>query len=150
MRKRFALLFPLAFVAAGCCTYGPQLESIADVQRTEKGLEIRLKGDVTFEYRSAELKDQASQIVDTLGQGFVKDKVKSILVVGHTDNRGTERFNMRLSQDRAQSVKDRLIAQGVDAGIITTDGKGFTVPIAPNDTEEGRTKNRRVEILVQE
>jgi outer membrane protein OmpA-like peptidoglycan-associated protein len=158
MTKRSLMLVPLAFILAGCCAYGPQVkratvvkkDNIVETKRTEKGLEIRLKGDVSFDYRSSELKDKAAEVVDDLGADFVKKDYKDITVIGHTDNRGTDGFNMRLSRDRAQAVKDRLVAAGVKGSRIATDGKGPSQPIATNDTDEGRTKNRRVEILVKE
>jgi len=69
-----------------------------------------------------------------------------LAVVGHTDSTGNENLNMRLSLRRAKSVKSYLVKQGVDAGRITTMGKGSANPIADNETKAGRALNRRVEI----
>jgi len=68
----------------------------------------------------------------------------SYKIQGHTDNRGNENFNIRLSGKRAKAVKDYLVSQGVDAEILSTEGFGSSQPIASNDTKEGRLQNRRV------
>jgi OOP family OmpA-OmpF porin len=68
----------------------------------------------------------------------------SYKIQGHTDNRGNENFNIRLSGKRAEAVKSYLVSQGVDAAILSTEGFGSAQPIANNDTREGRIQNRRV------
>jgi OOP family OmpA-OmpF porin len=65
---------------------------------------------------------------------------------GHADSRGSDEHNMKLSQARAESVRDYLISQGVPAEQLTAMGYGETMPIGDNNTEEGRAKNRRVEL----
>ena len=72
----------------------------------------------------------------------------NLTVEGHTDNVGGDAFNQTLSEQRAQSVRQYLIDQGLDAGTITAQGFGKTMPVADNNTAEGRQKNRRVEIIV--
>jgi hypothetical protein len=71
-----------------------------------------------------------------------------IEIVGHTDNVGDEKDNLELSKQRAASVRDYLISKGHDASKMVTVGKGDTMPVASNDTEEGRASNRRVQIVV--
>lgn len=74
-----------------------------------------------------------------------------IVVVGHTDNIGSDRSNQRLSEGRAKSVRDDLIRRGIDPERIETEGRGESQPITTNDTDEGRAQNRRVEfILIQQ
>ena len=70
--------------------------------------------------------------------------------MGHTDSKGTEAYNNTLSKARAESVKTYLVGQGVAAEKIETLGRGESQPIADNDTEEGRAKNRRVDVEVFE
>jgi OOP family OmpA-OmpF porin len=77
-----------------------------------------------------------------------KTKVHDINVIGHTDSKGSESYNQRLSERRAQAVTALLVAAGVDASIIDTSGMGEMQPVASNDTEEGRARNRRVEVHV--
>ena len=72
----------------------------------------------------------------------------SILITGHTDNVGSDQANQRLSEGRANAVRDALIERGVQAERIEAEGKGESEPIADNDTEEGRAKNRRVEFTI--
>ena len=74
--------------------------------------------------------------------------VGDIDVIGHTDNKGSETYNQKLSVRRAQAVKDYMVSEGIDAGIVDVIGKGESEPVASNDTDEGRAKNRRVEIRV--
>ena len=71
-----------------------------------------------------------------------------IRIIGHTDSMGPDEVNQRLSEGRANSVRDDLIRRGISADRIEADGKGEHEPIAPNDTEEGRAQNRRVEFVV--
>ena len=81
------------------------------------------------------------------------DRVKGIaleviIAVGHTDSIGSDKYNNRLSQRRADSVKAYLVSKGIEPNRIYTEGKGEKQPIADNKTREGRAKNRRVEIEV--
>jgi OmpA-OmpF porin, OOP family len=71
-----------------------------------------------------------------------------IEIGGHTDNTGDPNFNTTLSDDRANAVKDELVNLGVDAAMLTAKGYGSEKPIADNNTEEGRLKNRRIEFVV--
>jgi len=78
-------------------------------------------------------------------------KLKSTLVIeiaGHTDNTGTQEINKKLSQDRADAVRDYLIKNGITADRVTAKGYGDTEPVADNSTEEGRQKNRRTEVRI--
>ena len=104
---------------------------------------------VTFETDSATLTpDSAEQIgkLATVLQGFPSTNVS---VEGHTDNTGDPAVNKKLSEDRAASVKAALIDKGVPADRVTSAGWGAEKPVASNDTEEGKLKNRRVEITLQ-
>jgi outer membrane protein OmpA-like peptidoglycan-associated protein len=104
---------------------------------------------VTFETDSATLTpDSAEQIgkLATVLQGFPSTNVS---VEGHTDNTGDPAANKKLSEDRAAAVKAALIDKGVPADRVTSVGWGAEKPVASNDTEEGKLKNRRVEITLQ-
>jgi OOP family OmpA-OmpF porin len=69
---------------------------------------------------------------------------------GHTDNTGSAELNMQLSKDRAKSVYDFFVKQGMDPAKLSADGSGMNEPIADNSTAEGRAQNRRVEVLIIE
>lgn len=103
-----------------------------------------------FDFDKDVLKDQGKAELHNLGE-YIKGKgitVVDIDVIGHTDSKGSEEYNAGLSQRRAMAVRDYLVANGVTADIIDVSGKGEAEPVASNDTDEGRAKNRRVEIHV--
>ena len=80
---------------------------------------------------------------------FLKQNPKiSVEISGHTDSKGSDEYNLNLSQGRSQSVVDYLISQGIDATHLQAHGYGETKPIDTNDTEEGRANNRRVEFTI--
>jgi outer membrane protein OmpA-like peptidoglycan-associated protein len=79
---------------------------------------------------------------------MVQEPTWKLQIIGHTDNKGSEEYNLDLSTRRANSVKKYLISKGVNQDIITSEGKGETEPIDTNDTEQGREKNRRVEFII--
>ena len=103
-----------------------------------------------FERLSAELTEQGQALLDqhTMEAKELLSSAAYIEIVGHTDNVGDENDNMELSKKRAESVRDYLVGKGHDASKMVVAGKGATMPIASNDTEEGRASNRRVQILV--
>ena len=72
--------------------------------------------------------------------------VTAIIATGHTDSRGTEPYNQKLSERRVETVRQYMVSKGVPAAKITTSGKGELQPVATNKTDEGRAKNRRVDI----
>ena len=71
-----------------------------------------------------------------------------IRIIGHTDNVGSDEANRKLSEGRANAVKDDIVGRGIDTQRIETIGKGESEPVASNDTEEGRAQNRRVEFVI--
>jgi len=101
-----------------------------------------------FEFNSIDLDDETEDFLSNLETTLKEDPRMKLKVTGHTDNRGNEKFNQRLSVKRAQTVKDFLIKKGIDPSRVEVDGKGWSEPIDDNDTDEGRSKNRRVEIAV--
>jgi hypothetical protein len=86
--------------------------------------------------------------LDELASVLLKAKNWTIKIVGHTDNQGSDAYNMDLSLRRANSVKRYLVGKGVLETSITTEGKGETMPLVPNDTKENRATNRRVEFII--
>ena len=75
---------------------------------------------------------------------------KQIRIEGHTDSTGSANANQVLSQRRAEAVRDALVAAGIDAARMTAVGVGAERPVAPNDTAEGRARNRRVDVILQD
>ncbi len=101
-----------------------------------------------FEFNSTTLDKDATEYLDGLAKALIDNPELKVRLVGHTDNVGSEKFNMRLSIHRAQSLKDYLAEQGVEPSRISAEGKGVTEPLNANETEEDRSKNRRVELTI--
>ena len=110
---------------------------------------LTLKGDVFFDTNSSVVKPGVYSEFDRIAQVMVQYPQTQIVVEGHTDSRGSEAFNQRLSEQRAEAVKSQLIERGVASSRIQTIGYGKTRPIATNETEAGRQLNRRVEIKIK-
>lgn len=115
--------------------------------QTEEGLKITLQEAVLFDFGKWELKPGASDVLDKVAQLALLRR-KPLRVEGHTDNVGGEQLNLVLSELRAYVVAMELIKRGVNPEWITVRGYGETRPVAPNDTDENRAKNRRVEIIL--
>jgi outer membrane protein OmpA-like peptidoglycan-associated protein len=117
--------------------------------KTERGMVMTL-GDVLFSTGKTELLPGAKNTIDKLAEFLAEYPEKTVLIEGHTDNVGTEEYNLDLSERRALSVKEALIKVGVEAARIDTLGLGESAPITDNSTAAGRLKNRRVEIVIRD
>ncbi|KIO78364.1 membrane protein [Pedobacter lusitanus] len=120
----------------------------AEVVREGEGIIVKFDSGILFDFDSANLKAQAKENVKSLSGSLEKYPDTEIKVIGHTDSRGTETYNMSLSERRAAAVKAYAVSQGVPSSRLTTVGKGFSEPIADNATDAGRAANRRVEIVI--
>jgi len=103
---------------------------------------------VNFEFGSDALTAEAKAILDGIAKSLAAQTAVKVQVTGHTDSLGPQSYNLTLSQKRAKSVVTYLTSVGVDAARLTSEGEGEFAPIASNDTEEGRAKNRRVEFKI--
>ncbi len=110
---------------------------------------ITFSADAFFDFDKSVLKPEGERrLTEFVDQMKAAKQEKELLVaVGHTDSRGTEVYNQRLSMSRAKSVKAYLVAKGLEEKNIKTDGRGELEPVADNKTDEGRARNRRVEII---
>jgi OOP family OmpA-OmpF porin len=118
------------------------------VEVVKKKLNMQLDSSSSFATASSELSLEGKKEVETVVALLKKYPQATVTITGHTDSRGSEAFNQKLSEQRAKAVADEVIAQGIDASRVTSMGKGELAPIATNDTEAGREMNRRVEIDV--
>ncbi|MBN1897557.1 MAG: OmpA family protein [Spirochaetes bacterium] len=119
-----------------------------DVKKSEEGVVVQF-GDIYFEYNSHTLTEEAKEKLDNIGKVLQKYKDYPVIMKGHTDNIGSQSFNMKLSEQRAKSVLDYLLEKNyLDPKQGSYKGYGKENPIADNRTEEGRKKNRRVEIII--
>jgi outer membrane protein OmpA-like peptidoglycan-associated protein len=125
------------------------LRQVAQVQEEQRGIVITLSGAVLFRSGSADLLPIAREKLDQVAQTLNDHERRTILVEGHTDSRGSTRTNERLSQQRADIVREHLVSRGVAAARIRAVGLGSGRPIADNNSAEGRANNRRVEIIVE-
>ncbi len=128
-----------------------ELEKIpnTEVKREEDRLVVTMAEAVLFDVNSAALKPEAKNTLGEMADVMTRYPDTDILVKGHTDSTGSEVYNQELSERRAKSVRNYLIDKGVSNPRITAIGFGETMPVAPNDTFEGRQKNRRVEIEIK-
>jgi outer membrane protein OmpA-like peptidoglycan-associated protein len=120
----------------------------ADVIREGEAIVIRFREQVLFGYDRSDLNVAAKANLDKLKATLVKYPETNILVIGHTDSKGTMEYNQTLSESRATSVTTYTSQMGIDHNRLTAIGKGETDPIATNDTEEGSALNRRVEFVI--
>ena len=120
---------------------------ITNIKETSRGLVISLS-DILFDVNKATLKPGATANVEKISAILNQYPSYNISVEGHTDATGSDAYNQQLSERRAASVREALIAGGVSAERITSKGFGKTQPVASNDTPAGRQQNRRVEVIV--
>ena len=104
---------------------------------------------INFETGKADIKSESQSIVDQIAEMLRQNKDLRLSIEGHTDNVGSEKSNQALSENRAKAVMNALIARGIEKLRLSYKGWGDTKPIADNTTEEGKAKNRRVEIVRQ-
>lgn len=124
-----------------------QLNSILETKDTARGL-ISNMGDVLFETGKYDLKPVARERLARISGILLAYPSLNVAVEGHTDSVGSDDFNQRLSEQRAEAVRQYFIESGVAEPVVSARGFGKTQPVASNDTAEGRQKNRRVELIV--
>lgn len=106
------------------------------------------QAEALFDFDKSVVKPAGKVVLNGLVEKLKTLSIEVIIAVGHTDSVGTDAYNLKLGQRRAEAVKAYLVSQGVPANRIYTDSKGEKQPVADNRTREGRAKNRRVEVEV--
>lgn len=112
---------------------------------TEK--EIKITQQIHFEFDKDVIRKESYPILDAIVEVLQKNPKIAIEVQGHTDNKGKPAYNLKLSDRRAASVKKYLVAHGIDASRLQSKGYGMTRPLVPNDSEQNRALNRRVQFI---
>lgn len=120
----------------------------AKVERIGEGIKITFDSGILYDVNSASLKPEASENIAKLAKVLNKYPDTEILIEGHTDNTGDDKYNQELSVKRAESVSGYLKQQSIKSSRITTTGYGELQPLQSNETAEGRTQNRRVEVAI--
>lgn len=125
-----------------------ELQQIAETKRTEQGLVTKLKSDILFDTGKADLKPEAKDNLQKMAAIMKKYPENVLAVKGYTDITGSKEINEALSEKRAKSVKEQLVAAGLPEPVIAIHGMGPSNPIADNNSLDGRKQNRRVEIEI--
>lgn len=123
---------------------------VAVSQTADNRLKLDIPSDVSFDTGRSAIKPNFGPILNQFATSLNQNAVTTVTIIGHTDSTGSDAINNPLSIDRAEAARDYLVARGVARTRIATDGRGAREPIADNNTQQGRDKNRRVEIYVAE
>lgn len=122
---------------------------LIQVTQDARGIILSMS-DILFDVDKATLKqDLKTSLAKVAGILSVYQEL-NVVVEGHTDNTGSEKHNMKLSEQRARNVLDFLVSQGIESSRLTSVGYGMTRPVGDNKTKEGRQKNRRVDLVIQD
>ena len=120
----------------------------AKVERVAEGIKVEFNEKILFAFSKSDLGDSAKTNLNKLVTALNNYPNTNIEIQGHTDSRGTDEYNMGLSERRANTVRDYLQSQRIAAMRMTTRGFGESAPAYSNDTPEGMAQNRRVEFLI--
>ena len=120
----------------------------AIVERVGEGLQVTFDSGLLFDFDSDVLRAGARDNLATFAKSLDKYPGTDVLIVGHTDSVGTDKYNNSLSARRAASAATYLVSRGVSSSRLRSTGRGETEPVASNSSEAGRQKNRRVEVAI--
>ena len=126
---------------------GAQVETVTDVNNLTS-VKVTFDNGILFAFNKSNLSDGAKKSLTEFATKMADMPDTDITIWGHTDNIGTAEANASVSQKRANAVKDFLVAQGIAADRMVAEGKSYDMPVASNDTDEGRAQNRRVEVYI--
>ncbi|HVM95682.1 MAG TPA: OmpA family protein [Candidatus Acidoferrales bacterium] len=124
----------------------PPPETVAEAAPVKKKIVLR---GVNFDFGKATIRSDDRPVLDEAVATLQRESNVAIVAVGHTDDVGSDASNMKLSQRRAKSVRDYLVAGGIAPGRIRAEGRGEAEPVASNKDADGRAQNRRVELRVE-
>jgi len=119
-------------------------------QTSDNRLKLDIPADISFDTNKADIKSNLRPVLDKFATSLSVNPYTKVTIIGHTDSTGNDAINNPLSINRAASTRDYLVSHGIAANRFSIDGRGSHEPLAPNDTEANRARNRRVEIFVAE
>ncbi len=120
----------------------------AEIQRIGEGIAITFDSGLLFGFDSSVIQPDARANLTQLAASLKEYPDSDIVIVGHTDSRGSEEYNLSLSNRRSEAAKTYLVSRGIPSSRIQAQGRGELEPIADNNLEEGRDQNRRVEVAI--
>lgn len=120
----------------------------AEVIREGEGIIVKFDSGILFDFGKATLSNNAKTNIDNLAASLNSYPNTDIMIIGHTDDVGSDAFNLTLSEQRASSVRTYATSKGVDTNRLKVVGKGESEPIVANDTDANKALNRRVEIVI--
>jgi outer membrane protein OmpA-like peptidoglycan-associated protein len=126
------------------------LEQVPGAEVVQEGDELKVKFEnaILFDVDQSTLKPEAKTNLREMAEVLVKYPETNLMVSGHTDNTGTEEYNQGLSERRAQAVRGFLAENGVASARLRAEGYGESLPVASNESVDGRSQNRRVEVQI--
>ena len=136
---------PAPVAAPAAAPVAPAAAVVPPAPVSEK---VTYAADAFFDFDKSSLKPEGKAKLDDLASKMGGLNLEVIIGVGHTDSVGTKEYNQKLSERRANTVKEYLVSKGIEKNRVYTEGKGLSQPVADNKTAEGRAKNRRVEVEV--
>lgn len=120
-----------------------------EVTRTaDNQLRINIPSDISFPVGQATISPNFRPVLDNFAQSLQQNQSATVTIVGHTDSTGSPAINEPLSLQRADATRDYLVSRGIASNRFAVDGRGAREPVASNDTDAGRARNRRVEIFL--
>ena len=141
------IVYQSTYVAAKDSITAPVIKLEMEVQPIEVGMHYRLH-NIYFAFNSADILSSSQKVLDEFIVFLNDHPTMTISIEGHTDNVGSDEFNLILSENRAKAVYNYLVNNGIDANRLQYKGFGETAPIATNETEEGKAMNRRTEFVI--
>lgn len=120
----------------------------AKVERVGEGIQVTFDSGILFDFDSSNLRAEARTNLEELAESLLSYEGTRVLVVGHTDSRGTDSYNQALSERRSAAAKTYLMQLGITEDRIDAVGRGESEPVATNETDAGRQENRRVEVAI--
>ncbi len=120
----------------------------AEVERVGEGIKVTFDSGILFDFDSDALRSEARANLADLAASLDEYEGTRVLVVGHTDGRGTDAYNQGLSERRAGAARTYLLSQGLTPDRVEAVGRGESEPVADNETDAGRQANRRVEVAI--
>ncbi|WEF35434.1 OmpA family protein [Pseudoduganella chitinolytica] len=119
-------------------------------QTADNRLKMEIPSDISFDTNRADIKSNFRPILDRFASTLNENPATTVTIIGHTDSTGSDSINQPLSVERASHTRDYLATKGVSPTRVVVEGRGAREPIASNDDNSGRARNRRVEIYVAE